>query len=134
MVGGCIYFIIRYQYSCKQLLLINLIKRKGTGVDEIIENHQCGFRRNRSATDQIFCIHEILERNLEYIETVHQVFINFKKTCDSARKEIVYNIFIEFGVPMKLVRLIKMCINETCSNVHVGRHLSDTFPIQNVLK
>jgi hypothetical protein len=27
-----------------------------------------------------------------------------------------------------------MCLNETYSKVHVGKHLSDTFPIQNGLK
>jgi hypothetical protein len=35
---------------------------------------------------------------------------------------------------MKLVRLIKMCLNETYSKVHIGKHLSDSFPIQNGLK
>jgi hypothetical protein len=29
----------------------------------------------------------------------------------------LYNILIQFGVPMKLVRLIKMCLNETYSKV-----------------
>jgi hypothetical protein len=42
-----------------------------------------------------------------------------------------YDILIEFGVPMKLVRLIKMSLNETCSKVHRSKHLSDSFPIQN---
>jgi hypothetical protein len=46
----------------------------------------------------------------------------------------VYNILIEFGVPMKLVRLIKMCSNKTYSKVHIGKQLSDTFPIQTGLK
>jgi hypothetical protein len=32
---------------------------------------------------------------------------------------------------MKLVRLIKMCLNETCSKVRRGKHLSESFPIQN---
>jgi hypothetical protein len=34
----------------------------------------------------------------------------------------------------RLVRLIKMCLNETFSKVCVGKHLSDTLPIQNGLK
>jgi hypothetical protein len=35
---------------------------------------------------------------------------------------------------MKLVRLIKMRLNETYSKVRIGKHLSDSFPIQNGLK
>jgi hypothetical protein len=46
----------------------------------------------------------------------------------------VCNILIAFGVPMKLVRLIEMCLNEICSEVRIGKYLSDTFPIHNGLK
>jgi hypothetical protein len=34
-------------------------------------------------------------------------------------------------MPMKLLRLIKMCLNETCTKVCVGKNLSWVFPIQN---
>jgi hypothetical protein len=37
-------------------------------------------------------------------------------------------------VPKNLVRLIKMCSNEIYSKVRIGEHLSDNFPIRNVLK
>jgi hypothetical protein len=46
----------------------------------------------------------------------------------------LYNILIEFDIPMKLVRLVKMCLNETYSRFQVGKHLSDTLPIKNGLK
>jgi hypothetical protein len=46
----------------------------------------------------------------------------------------LYNILIDFYIPMKLVRLINMCLCETYSNFRLGRHLSDMFPIQNGLK
>jgi len=35
---------------------------------------------------------------------------------------------------MKPVRLIKVCLNETCSGVWEGKHLSDMFPVRNGLK
>jgi len=37
----------------------------------------------------------------------------------------LYNILIEFGIPMQMVRLIKLYLNETYSTVRVGNHLSD---------
>jgi hypothetical protein len=90
-------------------------------------------RDNRSTTDQIFCIYQILEKKWEYSETVHQLFIDFKKAYDSFRQEVLFSILIEFGVPMKLVRLTKMCLNETYNKVCIGKHLSDNFPVQSGL-
>ena len=55
----------------------------------------------------------------------------FKKAYDSVRRKLLYNFLIEFGIPMKLVRLVKMCLNETYSRVWVGKHLSDMSPFKN---
>jgi hypothetical protein len=46
----------------------------------------------------------------------------------------LYNILIEFGIPRKLVGLIKMCLNETYIIVRIGKNLSDKFTIENGLK
>jgi len=77
---------------------------------EIIGDHQCGFRRNRSTTDQIFCIHQILEKKWEYNEPVNQLFIDFRKAYNSVRKEVLYKTLINFGIPRNLVMLIKMSL------------------------
>ena len=62
------------------------------------------------------------------------LFIDFKKAYDSFRREVLFNILIECGIPVKLVRLIKVCLNETYSEVRMGKHLSDVFAIKNGLK
>jgi hypothetical protein len=84
--------------------------------------------------DQILYIQQILEKKWEYNGMVHQLFIDFKKAYDSIKREVLYNILIEFGIPKKLVRLIKMCLNETYSKVRVGKLLSDKFHTHNGLK
>ena len=43
--------------------------------EEVIGDRQCGFQCNRSTTDHIFCIRQILEKKWEYNEAVHQLFI-----------------------------------------------------------
>jgi hypothetical protein len=65
---------------------------------------------------------------------MHHLFIDFKKAYDSVRRETLYIILIEFGIPVNLVRLYKMCQNEMYSRVLVSKHLSDIFPIRNGLK
>ena len=87
-----------------------LLSRLTPYAKEIIGDHQCGFRRNRSTIDHIFFIRQILEKKWEYNEEVHHLFIDFKKAYDSVRREVLYKILIEFGIPKKLVRLIKMSL------------------------
>ncbi|KAJ4447908.1 hypothetical protein ANN_09917 [Periplaneta americana] len=81
-----------------------------------------------------FTAKQILEKKWEYKGTVHQLFIDLKKSYDSVKREVLYNILIEFGIPKKLVRLIKMCLSETYSRVPIGQFLSDAFPIHCGLK
>jgi hypothetical protein len=55
---------------------------------------------------------QLLIRSFAFVKywTVHQLFVDLKKVYDSVRREVLYSILIKFGVPMKLVRLIKMCL------------------------
>ena len=122
-------------YVCMYKILPNILLSKLTPyAEESIGDNQCGFRHNRSTNHHILCICEIQKTKWEYNEAVHQLFIDFKKAYDSFRREVLYNILIEFGIPMKLVRLIKMCLTEMYSRVQVGKNLSDMFTIRNGLK
>jgi len=65
---------------------------------------------------------------------IMKLYISFKKAGDSVRREVFYNIHFEFVICMKLVRLMKMCLNETYSGVRLSKHLSTMFPMKNGLK
>jgi len=71
---------------------------------------------------------------LEYSEAVHQLFIDFKTAYNSVRREVLYNILNELCILMKLIRLVKTCLNENYSTVQGCKHLSNMFPIKNGLK
>ena len=58
---------------------------------------------------------------------MHQLFIEYKKAYDLVRRVVLYNILIEFGTHVKLVRLIKMFLNENYSRVQAGKHLLTCF-------
>jgi len=65
------------------------------------------------ATDQLHCAFvKYWRKKWEYNEAVHQVFIEFKNAYDSIMREVLYNILIQIGIAMKLVKLINMCLNE----------------------
>jgi hypothetical protein len=102
-----------------------LLSRLTQYAEEISGDEQRGFQCNRSTTD-------ILKKKC--IEAVCQLCIDFKKAYESVRREVLYNILIEFGIPMKLLKLIKMCLNETYRIVWVSKHLSDMLPITSDLK
>jgi hypothetical protein len=67
---------------------------------------------------------QILDKKWEYNGTVCQLFIDFKKACGLIRREVLYSIVIEFGMPRKLGVLMQMCYIPY-------RQQSDKFPIQN---
>jgi hypothetical protein len=85
-------------------------------------------------TDHIFFLHssDNGERmGVQLRQNISQLFVDFKKSDDSVRREVLYSILIQFEGLMILFRLIKMCSNETYIKF---RHLYDPFRMQNYLK
>jgi len=78
----------------------------------------------------------------------YSVFVSYRRKNGSIRdstsdvyrywvglclSEVFWKILINFSIPLKLVRLIKVCLNETYSKVRIGKNLSDVSLIQNGL-
>jgi hypothetical protein len=97
------YRVISLLSTAYKILFDILLARLTPYASEVIGDHQRGFRLNTSITDQIFYIRQILEKKWWYNGTVHQLFIDFKKAYDSVKREVLYNILLEFGIPKKPV-------------------------------
>jgi hypothetical protein len=92
-----------------------LLSRLSPYINEIIGDHQCGFRRNTSATNQIFCIRQLLENKREYNESTSAIHRVQESLLFSEEKSIVKYFYRVLGTHE--LRLIKMRLNETYSNV-----------------
>jgi len=96
-------------------------------VEEILGDYQYSFRKGRSTTDQIFCLRMNLERACENKVDIHQLYIDYKQAYDTINRAELVEIMKEFGIPMKLVRLVKMTLANTNSKVKIQRELSLGF-------
>ena len=85
------------------------------------------------ATGQLLIIYFAF---VEYFRNKWEYNEDFKHACIAVTREVLYTILIEFGIRLKLVRLIprKMCLTVTYSRVRVGKNLFDMFPIRNGTK
>jgi len=77
--------------------------------------------------DNIFIMRQILEKCYEYSIEMHVLFIDFKQAFDSVDRQKIIQILQELRTPNKLVRLIKMTIQNTEASVKIENLISKPF-------
>jgi hypothetical protein len=92
-------------------------KRLVLYMEDTVGNFQAGFRRNKSTTDQIFAMKQILGKCYEYDLDIHCIFINFKQAFDSIKRNELYKSLYNPGIPRKLINLIKESLTNTKDKV-----------------
>lgn len=97
--------------------------------EEIIGEYQCGFRPNRSTTDQTFALRMVLSKCWEYNRDIHQLFVDFRAAYDSIDRERLWSAMAWLGIPPKLVSLCRMTVAESQCRVRVERSLSESFHV-----
>jgi sorting nexin-29 len=90
-----------------------------------IGKYQCGFQKGKSTTNQIFTLSQIMEKTVEHQIGVHHLFIDFKSAYDSIHREKLFYSMMEFGIPPKLIRLVKIIMTNVQCSVQIQSHLSE---------
>ncbi|KAL4083725.1 hypothetical protein QTP88_029041 [Uroleucon formosanum] len=77
---------------------------------------------------------QTMEKYYEFDKDLHTIFIDFKQAYDSVDREQLWIVLHNFGLPKKLVNLIKSCnSNTTCKVRFIGRESGD-FEVKSGLK
>ena len=98
--------------------LLNHFQEK---VDKILRREQAGFRPGCSCSDQIFVIRTILEESIEYNSPLFINFIDFEKAFDSIHRESLWKILRIYGLPEKLIKMIRILYDGfKCCVMHNG--------------
>lgn len=111
-----------------------LYERLRPWAEQIIGEYQSGFRSGRSTNDQIFVLRQILQKLLEFNTNSYHMFVDFKAAYDSVIRANLYATLYEFGIPDKLVRLIKMTMQNIVCHVKIKCDTSRPFEPKNGLR
>ena len=95
----------------KVLNIIILERIKGE-VDTTLREVQSCFRQGRSCTDQIATLLIIVEQSIEWNSSPYASFVDYEKAFDSLDRETLWKILRYYGVPAKLVNMIKTHMSE----------------------
>jgi hypothetical protein len=72
----------------------------------------------------------VLEKAYEFGIDLHLLFIDFKQAYDTVDRKYLFEILKEFGIPKKLVNLIKMTLIDSNCRVKIQGQLSSIFKVK----
>ena len=75
--------------------------------DQVLREEQCGFRKSRGCTDQLFALRQIIEKCMAFQLDVSFCFIDFRAAFDSVDREMMYKIMKHNGISQKVVNVIR---------------------------
>eukprot|EP00116_Pleurobrachia_bachei_P004749 sb/3465011/ len=112
--------------TTSKLFQMVLLGRMEDGLERLLRENQCGFRKGRSCIDQIFslrmAIHQASEYNLP-------LFIDVKAAFDSINRGFIWAAFKNYGLPDKYIRILRSFFDGTVSAVRWAGGLSEWFEV-----
>ena len=96
--------LLEVAYKIIAILLHSRLLPIEEGLDH---ESQCGFRPGRGCTDAVFTVKSALKKRQEHGLETWVLFLDLVKAFDRVPRELLWAILEKFGVPPKLVSLLK---------------------------
>jgi len=107
-----------------------VLRRMQKEIDQRLRENQAGFRSGRGCTDQIFSLRILIERCLEFQIPAVATFVDFKAAFDSVHRPSLWKIMREYGIPEKVVSIIRCTYSGSEARVMVGESTTDWFEVE----
>ena len=99
-------------------------------VDVRLRENQAGFRSNRGCVDQIFSLRVLIEKCLEFQIPAVATFVDFKAAFDSIHRPSLWKIMKEYGIPGKIINIIRNTYKGSKARVRIGTEVTDWFCVE----
>ena len=93
-----------------KVLLKIVANRRGDFCEEagILPEEQCGFRSQRSTTDMMLIVRRLQELGRTSNTSLNICFIDLAEAYDSVDRVLLWKIIARFGVPPRMIKVIRM--------------------------
>jgi len=108
-----------------------ILNRIQNTVEQRLRKEQAGFRKHRSCVDLINTLRIILEQSIEWQSILYVTFIYFEKAFDSVKREIMWLTLQQYGIPRKIIQIIKKLYDGFKCKISHEEKLSDFIKVIN---
>ena len=120
---------ITLRSTVSKLYQIIILQRLHLGLEELLRDNQCGFRRNRSCIDQLYSLRTIIVNSINYNIPMYINFVDFKSAFDCINRDFMFKAFRHYGLPCKYIRILYAFFDGTMSAVRVNGELTEWFKV-----
>ena len=101
---------------------------------QILPESQSGFRKGRGCADMIFVARQLVEKAREHGKSLYVLFVNLSKAYGSVPRQAIWKVLEKYGVPDKMLNVVKSFHEGMHAEVRVGSTVIDRFEVRNSLR
>ena len=118
---------------CVQDLHRLILGRLEPIAEEVLPESQRGFHKWRGCVDMVFASRQLIEKGIEHPSELHIPFVDPRKAYDSVHRSVLCMV-LKFGVPPRMLNIIRSLHNGMSANGHVRGGVSEAFGVRNGLR
>ena len=116
-------------------LLARIVQERLQVIGErVLPESQCGFRKGRGCVDMLFVARQLVEKSREHDNSLFIAFFDLRKAYDSVPRPALWSVLEKYGVPPKMLSVIRSFHEGMLAEVQVEEGSTDSFEVKNGLR